>query len=113
MAVTGDPRRLMRQSAADEPAAHEWLHHPIYAFVIEHPEGRILLDTGVSPDFQRRWKHPLHPELMAYTQLMGEWFTEAGEQGLAIEDMGHILPHNLHMDHRSLIARPFAPVHPC
>lgn len=100
MAVTGDPERLMRQSAAEAPASHEWLHHPIYAFVIEHPEGRILLDTGVSPDFRRRWKHPVYPDLMGYKPLPGDLFTEQLEQqGYAIEDFDYVVLSHLHTDH--------------
>ncbi len=100
LAVTGHPDLLMRQSDPERQHPHRWLHHPIYAFVVEHPEGPILVDTGVSPEFQKRWRHPFYPDAMAYRPQAGELFTERLEQhGLALEDFQYVVLTHLHTDH--------------
>ena len=66
LAVTGHPDFLMRQSTPDRQQPHRWLHHPIYTYVIDHPDGRVLVDTAVSPNFERHWRHPFYPDVMGY-----------------------------------------------
>jgi N-acyl homoserine lactone hydrolase len=99
MAVTGHPDYLMRQSAP-EAAQHRWLHHPIYAFVIEHSDGNVLVDTGVSPEFARRWRHPFYPDVMGYQPGEDGLFTQRLEQlGLGVEDFRYVVLTHLHTDH--------------
>ena len=45
LALTGHPHRLATNTS---PGSKELLRHPIYAYVVDHPSGRILVDTGVS-----------------------------------------------------------------
>jgi N-acyl homoserine lactone hydrolase len=100
MAVTGHPDYLMRQSDPQRHAEHRWLHHPIYAFIIEHPEGNILVDTGVSPEFVRRWRHPFYPDVMAYQPGEGGLFTERlAQHGFGPEDFRYVVLTHLHTDH--------------
>lgn len=98
LALTGHPDRIVtRGTPARE---HEWLHHPIYAYVIDHPEGRILVDTGVSPTFERDWKHPFYPGAMGYDPGTSGLFTQRlAEHGLAPDDFGHVVITHLHTDH--------------
>jgi glyoxylase-like metal-dependent hydrolase (beta-lactamase superfamily II) len=100
MAVTGHPDYLMRQSALDEAARHRWLHHPIYAFIVEHPDGNVLVDTGVNSDFARRWRHPYYPDVMAYEPGPDGLFIQRLEQtGLGVEDFRYVVLTHLHTDH--------------
>ena len=41
--LTGHPDRL---ATATSPGHKELLRHPIYVYLIEHPDGRILFRTG-------------------------------------------------------------------
>lgn len=34
---------------------HRWVDYPTHAVLIEHPEGRMLWDTGVPRDWETRW----------------------------------------------------------
>jgi N-acyl homoserine lactone hydrolase len=100
MAVTGHPDYLMRQSDPQRHAEHRWLHHPIYAFIIEHPDGNILVDTGVSPEFVQRWRHPFYPDVMAYQPGEGGLFTERlAQHGFGPEDFRYVVLTHLHTDH--------------
>ena len=80
----------------------EWL--PIYAWVIEHEEGVIVVDTGETarvhePGYHPRW-HPffrrathfsVHPEEEIGPQLRG--------LGIAARDVRHVVLTHLHTDH--------------
>lgn len=98
LALTGHPDELLLSS---RPAnARRWLHHPIYAYVIEHPDGRILVDTGVSPDFRRDWKHAFYPAAMGYDPGDSGLFPQRlQEHGLGVEDFHYVILTHLHTDH--------------
>lgn len=80
----------------------EWL--PIYAWVIEHEEGVIVVDTGETsrvhePGYHPRW-HPfywrathfsVHPEEEIGPQLRG--------LGIAAREVRHVVLTHLHTDH--------------
>ena len=80
----------------------EWL--PIYAWVIQHEEGVIVVDTGETarvhePGYHPRW-HPfyrrathfsVHPEEEIGPQLRG--------LGIAARDVRHVVLTHLHTDH--------------
>jgi glyoxylase-like metal-dependent hydrolase (beta-lactamase superfamily II) len=100
MAVTGHPDYLMRKSDPEHHHPHEWLHHPIFTFIIEHPDGNVLVDTGVSPDFERRWRHPFYPDVMGHDPGEGGLFPERLTQlGYAPEDFKYVVLTHLHTDH--------------
>ena len=40
--------------------------HPIYAYIIEHETGRMMVDTGMSESFRKDWKNNFYMEQMAY-----------------------------------------------
>src|ERR1051326_6677173 len=100
MAVTGHPDYLMRDSDPERQPTHRWLHHPIYAFVVEHPDGNILVDTGVNPEFAKHWRHPFYPDVMGYKPGDGGLFTTRLEHyGYAAEDFRYVVLTHLHTDH--------------
>ncbi len=98
LAVTGHADNLLLKSRPT--GTRRWLHHPIYAYVIEHPEGRILVDTGVSPDFEKNWKHPFYRDAISYDPGEGGLFTERLRQhGLGPDDFDYVILTHLHTDH--------------
>lgn len=77
---------------------------PIYAWVIEHPEGIILVDTGDTartsdPDYFPRW-HPYYRFCMRMDVLPEQ---EVGQQlrriGIQPEDVDLVILTHLHTDH--------------
>jgi len=100
LAVTGHPDFLMRQSSPERQQPHRWLHHPIYTYVIDHPDGRVLVDTAVSPNHERHWRHPFYPDVMGYKATQEEMFTaRLAQQGLGPEDFKYVVLSHLHTDH--------------
>jgi len=80
----------------------EWL--PIFAWVIEHPEGVIVVDTGETartsePGYLPRW-HPYYRLAVGFDVKPAE---EIGPQlrklGIAPEDVGTVIMTHLHTDH--------------
>lgn len=80
----------------------EWL--PIYCWVIEHPEGLILVDTGETsrtsnPAYFPTW----HPYFRFGVQMHVEPEQEVGPQlkklGLSIKDVRWVIMTHLHTDH--------------
>lgn len=106
LALTGHPDRL---ATATAPGRKELLRHPIYAYVIEHPAGRVLVDTGVSVRFREEWKNEFYQGAMSYDPGEGGLFPERiASLGLAPEDFDHVVITHLHTDHAGN-ARMFAP----
>ena len=69
LVATGHPdpsvsRHLM--PCAHRPDAEGKISHPVYAWVIEHTEARILVDTGMSATFRTDWKNNFYTEALAY-----------------------------------------------
>ncbi|WP_245926387.1 N-acyl homoserine lactonase family protein [Sulfoacidibacillus thermotolerans] len=80
----------------------EWL--PIYCWVVEHPEGIIVIDTGetartCSPSYFPRW----HPYFRFGVRMRVEPEQEVGPQmkklGLSINDVRWTIMTHLHTDH--------------
>ncbi len=80
----------------------EWL--PIYVWVIEHPEGLIVIDTGISATANKRiWFPPFMPlvQRAAKFDIMPE--QEVGPQlrqlGFSTDDVRWVVLTHLHQDH--------------
>ena len=80
----------------------EWL--PIYVWVIEHPEGVIVIDTGIPADANQRIWFPLYMPLVqraAKFEMTPE--QEVGPQlrrlGLSPNDVRWVVLTHLHQDH--------------
>lgn len=80
----------------------DWL--PIFCWVIEHPEGLIVVDTGEtsktsSPSYFPRW----HPYFRFGVRMRVEPEQEAGPQiqklGLSLNDVRWVVMTHLHTDH--------------
>jgi len=80
-----------------------WYRCPSLAYVIEHPEGRILFETGLSPDWSDEWPDAYHkpagtpnwsdikPEELLEPQLKAA--------GLGPDDFTHVVAGHMHIDH--------------
>jgi len=80
----------------------EWL--PIYAWLIEHEEGLILVDTGETSRVHERGYHPAwHPFYRRASRFSVHPDEEIGPQlqalGIAPRDVGEVVLTHLHTDH--------------
>ncbi len=80
----------------------EWL--PIYAWVIEHHEGIIVVDTGETSRVHERGYHPSwHPFYRRAVQFSVHPDEELGPQlralGIGPRDIRHVVLTHLHTDH--------------
>lgn len=98
LAVTAAPGEVL---TTDHPEGRRRaLPHPIYSYVIEHPEGRMLIDTGVSADFRSQWRKNFYVSAMPHDPGEDGLFTQqlAGH-GLGAEDFDWVVLTHLHTDH--------------
>ncbi len=80
----------------------EWL--PIYVWVIEHPEGLIVIDTGIPADANKRiWFPPFMPLMQRAAKFEMTSEQEAGPQlrrlGFSADDVRWVVLTHLHQDH--------------
>lgn len=80
----------------------EWL--PIYVWVIEHPEGLLVIDTGISADANKPiWFPPFMPLVQRAARFDITSEQEVGPQlrqlGYSPEDVRWVVLTHLHQDH--------------
>ena len=77
-----------------------WYQCPSIAYVIEHPEGRILFETGVSPHWKQEWPEA-YKQIMGYAEVKTEELLEAKLKsiGKGPEDFDIVVMGHMHMDH--------------
>jgi N-acyl homoserine lactone hydrolase len=74
--------------------------HPVYAWVIQHPDATILVDTGMSATFDRDWKNDFYREALAYDPgPQGRLMQQLDRLGLKAEDFTDVIITHLHTDH--------------
>lgn len=107
LALTGHPDHLTKADAA--PGQRELLSHPIYAYIVEHPEGLVLIDTGVSAGYNTEWKQGFYRDAMKYDPGDDGLFPQRlHEHGFSPGDFDHVVISHLHTDHAGNL-RMFAP----
>lgn len=98
LALSGHPDRLTTHNNV-ERSVHV-LRHPIYAYVIEHNNGRVLVDTAVSINYKEEWRDRFYQDAMAYDPGPDGLLTQRLEQlGLNTTDFDHVVITHLHTDH--------------
>ena len=95
--LPGHPSFAMVSGQTDKKRT--WYQCPSIAYVIEHPEGRILFETGVSPNWKQEW-----PEAMkdgGWSDLKTEDLLEAKLKsiGKGPEDFDFVVMGHMHADH--------------
>jgi N-acyl homoserine lactone hydrolase len=82
------------------PDASGKIAHPVYAYVIDHPDARILVDTGMSGTFRKDWKNNYYTDVMSYDPGEDGLFTQRLQQlDLAPEAFDDVIITHLHTDH--------------
>lgn len=107
LAVSAGPEEIV--SVTDERRHRRLLTHPIYAYVIDSPKGRVLVDTGVSTEYEREWKDEFYRSAMSYDPGPDGLFRQRlQEHGLTPDSFDHVVITHLHTDHAGNV-RLFAP----
>lgn len=103
LVLTGHPnpsvvRHLM--PCTHEPDADGKVSHPIYAYVVDHDDGQILVDTGMSETFDRDWKNNFYRGAMVYDPGPDGLFPQRlREIGMKPSDFSDVIVSHLHTDH--------------
>jgi hypothetical protein len=93
-------RHLMPCCHPSTTADGRKIAHPVYAYVIHHPEGLIVADTGMSDTFSRDWKNDYYRDTMAYDPGAGGLFAQRLQQlDIKPEDVDDLIVTHLHTDH--------------
>ncbi|NDL59335.1 N-acyl homoserine lactonase family protein [Phytoactinopolyspora mesophila] len=76
-----------------------WTTCPTHAVLIEHPDGRILWDTGVPQDWESRWAPTGLQEFFPVQQGTSYLQDSLAALELAPEDIDTLILSHLHFDH--------------
>lgn len=95
--VTGHPEALLTKSAPD--ISKVWCKIPSFTYVVDHPDGKLLFDASISPDWKKEW-HPEWQELAEWERTEEEQFENSlKREGLGPEDVDYLFLSHLHTDH--------------
>ena len=77
-----------------------WYRCPSMAYIIEHPAGRILFDTGISTNFKTDWLADWQG-VVDLSEVSEDVLLESAlrNQGLAPDDFDYVIMSHLHADH--------------
>lgn len=96
------PGRVI-QDVAHKDAPRQWGQVPTHAVLIEHPEGRVLWDTGVPRDWERRWAPTgfgsFFPVLDDPAGETGYLDASLAQLNLTPDDIDCLVLSHLHFDH--------------
>jgi glyoxylase-like metal-dependent hydrolase (beta-lactamase superfamily II) len=74
--------------------------HPVYAYIIHHDDGLVLVDTGMSDTFSADWGNSYYTNKMAYDPGEDGLFTQRLAQlDLKPGDFDDLIITHLHTDH--------------
>jgi N-acyl homoserine lactone hydrolase len=74
--------------------------HPIYAYVIQHDDAQILVDTGMSDSFTKDWKNNFYKQAMVYDPGPDGLFTQRlAQMDMKPSDFTDLIVTHLHTDH--------------
>jgi hypothetical protein len=68
-----------------------WLRGPVLSYVIEHPDGLLLWDTGISPEWPTEWLEPWQ-QLIDLSEVTPEvcLLSRLTEAGLGPDDFRYV-----------------------
>lgn len=96
------PGRVIKERK-NRHAERAWGHVPTHAVLIEHPEGRILWDTGVPRNWEKHWEptglHEFFPVLDDPEDDKGYLDSSLAQLDLTPDDIDTLVLSHLHFDH--------------
>jgi N-acyl homoserine lactone hydrolase len=103
LVLTGhpDPSVVRHLVPCTHPAGPDGkIAHPIYAYVIQHDEAQILVDTGMSDSFSKDWKNNFYKQAMVYDPGPDGLFTQRlAHMDLKPSNFTDLIVTHLHTDH--------------
>ena len=96
--VWPNPRETLNKTRRE--GQRVWYQCPALSYLIEHPDGRLLFETGLSPTFKQEWLadwqqlldlDAITPEICLENRLKS--------LGLGPEDFQYVIQGHLHCDH--------------
>ena len=94
------------QASASSPATPcEWVRIPVSAYLIEHPDGLILYDTGCDPlGMSENWTEK-HREYSPHVPVEnGSIVERLAQLGYTPDDVTYVVISHLHTDHAGALA---------
>lgn len=76
-----------------------WQTIPIQAYLIDHPDGYILFDTGCTPDFRTAWPPSIEESSPYYVTEDQFLLNRLAQLGVKPEDIKYVVMSHLHVDH--------------
>ncbi len=87
-------------TANDKSSSHKWIRIPVYSVLIDHPDAKIIFDTGCHPDAMTgRWPPSLTP-MFPYTFNNAQRIeNQLKLAGFGPKDVDVVVQSHLHADH--------------
>lgn len=77
-----------------------WIRIPVYAVLIDHPDGKILYDLGCHPDAMKgHWPKGLQAVFPYYFNQNQDFVKQLALTGTKPEDIKTVVLSHMHMDH--------------
>lgn len=98
----GGDRTPLAISDPFDPNCGQIAYNPYYMYVITHPRGNVLLDTGAHPSLHTNPTARLGNAAEAFDLVLSENDTvpaKLAEIGLKPKDISHVIMSHLHFDH--------------
>jgi len=85
---------------ADPTPRTRWIQIPVYAVLIDHPDGKILYDTGCPPNAMAGYWPPVLQAVFPYIFTPAQGFVEQlALTGTQPEDIRTVVISHMHLDH--------------
>lgn len=92
--------RVLTTATKDTEIRNEWHRCPSWSFILEHPDGRILIDTSIDDNYRQTWDPAGYSTLADFETTLEERLEGRLKQfGLGPEDFQYVLLTHLHSDH--------------
>lgn len=84
----------------NQECMHKWIKIPVYAVLIDHPEGKILYDLGCHPDAMKGyWPEGLLSAFPYFYHENQDFVKQLALTGTKPEDIKTVVLSHMHLDH--------------
>ncbi|MBC7344041.1 MAG: N-acyl homoserine lactonase family protein [Clostridia bacterium] len=84
----------------DKTPAHKWIKAPVYVVLVDHPQAKVLYDTGCHPDAMKGyWPEALWKAFPYYGQAEHRLENQLKKVGLVPKDIDIVVQSHMHLDH--------------